>query len=279
MNNTTSPTLSSKAYVTVARHQDCPSHKHINCEFVFFVKGVIKNKVNELSVTAPAGSLFFINDNVTHSLEKTEKLYEHRDLYIPSARLKEICHEYFDDDFFNYLMQTDKIIQIHIPMEVFAFFEKRLSQNQSLYLLHPNLHRVIKKSNLNIAVSLLEILYEQYLQQSLATRNWLTDFLDKIQSPQIFTLPISKIIRLSNYSTSYFSHQFSQTYNIPFKTYITKLKIDYAKILLGSPNPSLSDIAMICGFSSQSHFTQIFKSVTGITPLQYRKSRLEKTEN
>ena len=269
------PTLDSKEFSTASRNEACPIHRHTNCEFLFIVNGTIINTVNDLSVTAHIGSIFFINNRVTHTLERTEPHYEHRDIYLSSETLQKICAEYFDDEFYQYLMATDQIIQINVTADLFTFFKERLQRNQTLYALHPEKKKAIIKSNLNIMISLLGILYEQTPAYPTSQQDWLDTFLKKIQTPQVFTLPINKIIQLSNYSSSYFSHQFTKTFKISFKTYITKLKIDYAKILLATPSFPLTEISLICGFSSQSHFTQTFKAITGTTPYQYRKSQIK----
>ena len=227
-----------------------------------------------MSVVAQAGSIFFINHLTTHTLKKTEAHYEHRDIYLSPTTLQKICDEYFDGNFYQYLTSTNQIIQINITADLFNSFKERLQRNQTLYALHPEKKDYIKKSNLNIMISLLGILYEQQPSYPASKQDWLNSFLEKIQSPKIFTLPVHKIIQLSNYSPSYFSHQFTKTFNIPFKTYITKLKVDYAKILLSTPSFPITEIALVCGFSSQSHFTQIFKSIAGTTPYQYRKTHI-----
>ena len=268
------PTLVSKELTTYARNQDCAYHKHTNCEFVFIVQGNIENTVNNIKITAQAGSVFFVNNLVTHSLRQTENVYEHRDVYISAQRLQEICTRYFDEDFYRYLMRTDRMIQIKMAFDLFDFFEKRLRKNQTLYVLYKEKKDRIKKSNLNIMISLLGMLYEQLPEYPSSKQDWLNEFLAKIQSPEIFTMPINEIIKLSNYSVSYFSHQFSKNFDMSFKTYITNLKINYSKLLLGTPSMPIIEIALHCGFSSQSHFTQIFKAVTGITPHQYRRSHI-----
>lgn len=265
------PTLSSNELTTISRTQDCAPHHHINCEFLFIVQGTIINTVNDMSTIAEPGTIFFLNNQVSHELKQTEANYEHRDIYLSQPLLQKICHDYFDDEFYQYLMSTDKIIKIHANADLFDSFEKRLKKNQSLYALFREKREIVKKSNLNIIISLLGLLYEQLPSYPSPQQNWLNSFLEKIQSPKIFTMPIQDIIKLSNYSTSYFSHQFSKTFNIPFKVYITNLKIDYAKLLLRSHSLTLTEISYICGFSTQSYFTQTFKQSTGITPHKYRK--------
>ena len=52
--------------------------------------------------------------------------------------------------------------------------------------------------------------------------------------------------------------------------YITQVKIDEAKRLLRYSNKSFTAIALYLGFSSQSHFTKVFKKYTESTPSEYR---------
>ncbi len=53
--------------------------------------------------------------------------------------------------------------------------------------------------------------------------------------------------------------------------FILELKIEDAKRLLKTTNKSLSEISYHLAFSSQSHFQNTFKRLTGITPAQYRE--------
>ncbi len=269
------PTLPSKELTTASRYFDCSAHNHVNCEILFIVKGKIINTVNDISILAQPGSVFFINNLVTHSLKQTEDVYEHRDVYISSKRINEICNNFFDENFYHFLMRTDKCIQIDLPFDSFNSFLDRLVKNQTLYTLNKSKRELIKNSNLNIVVSLLGILYETTFIHNFSENDWLSAFLAKIQSPKYFTLPIGQIIKKSGYSASYFSHQFTKKYNMSFKTYITKLRINYTKFLLSSSDLSIADIALDCGFSHQSHFTQIFKSVVGVTPLKYRQTKIK----
>lgn len=53
--------------------------------------------------------------------------------------------------------------------------------------------------------------------------------------------------------------------------FILELKISDAKRLLKTTNKSLSEISYYLAFSSQSHFQNTFKRLTGVTPQQYRE--------
>lgn len=76
-----------------------------------------------------------------------------------------------------------------------------------------------------------------------------------------------------SFSPSYFSKIFCEEMKCSFSQYLNKVRIENAKILLQGGNLSLADIALMCGFEDQSYFTKIFKSVTGVSPKNFKYSK------
>ena len=60
---------------------------------------------------------------------------------------------------------------------------------------------------------------------------------------------------------------------MPAQDYIQGKILDAAKKLLDTTAMSVGEIAEELGFSYPNHFTRLFKSKTGQSPQQYRKSR------
>lgn len=75
-----------------------------------------------------------------------------------------------------------------------------------------------------------------------------------------------------NYSRPYLCGQFSRQTGITLTNYILTEKVNEGKYLLQFSELSLSEIALRLSFSSQSHFQSVFKKITGITPMEYRRS-------
>ncbi len=67
------------------------------------------------------------------------------------------------------------------------------------------------------------------------------------------------------------SKQFPKYFACTFGEYMRRLKIERSLCFLKLPYFSLAEIAAECGFSDQSHFTRIFKQLTGFSPNQYKK--------
>jgi len=63
----------------------------------------------------------------------------------------------------------------------------------------------------------------------------------------------------------------------PFQ-YISKMRIDRAKMLLKQGDISILEIAYSVGYESLSTFYRCFKDQTGYTPNEYRKNREEKRD-
>lgn len=45
------------------------------------------------------------------------------------------------------------------------------------------------------------------------------------------------------------------------------------RLLTGNPNESLTEVAILCGFADQSHFSRAFLNVVGLTPIAGLHSR------
>lgn len=85
-------------------------------------------------------------------------------------------------------------------------------------------------------------------------------------------ITVQELADFAGLNRSYLIAVFKKYTGIGPGAYVTKLRIDEARRLLTVSNNSLGSIAAALGFSSQSHFQNVFKKETGDTPLDYRKN-------
>ena len=55
--------------------------------------------------------------------------------------------------------------------------------------------------------------------------------------------------------------------------YLMGMRVDIAKEMLVNGKSNIQEIARICGFTSTSHFSAVFKRIEGDSPSEYRKNR------
>ena len=72
--------------------------------------------------------------------------------------------------------------------------------------------------------------------------------------------------------------QFKKAYGITPYAYLIRLRIQAAKNLLGNSKKTSKEIAEYLCFSSEYHFSNVFKSKIGISPREYRKNALRKKD-
>lgn len=72
-------------------------------------------------------------------------------------------------------------------------------------------------------------------------------------------------------SKAYLSEIFKQSTGISLLEYITMVKVERAKFLLTTTALKNYEVAERLGFKDHEYFSKIFKKVTGITPIDYRR--------
>ncbi len=114
-----------------------------------------------------------------------------------------------------------------------------------------------------------------FIQQKSAYKKvpaWAKELKEIIQDHIDTNLTLKELSKNVDIHPSYLSREFSKYFdNLSFGGYLRKLRIEKAIELLKNAEHSLTEIAYLTGFSDQSHFTRIFKSVTGKNPSVYRK--------
>lgn len=70
---------------------------------------------------------------------------------------------------------------------------------------------------------------------------------------------------------SYLSMRFKKETGLPFTGYVAMRKIQESSYFIRYTNYSVSQIAFLYGFSSQSYYISTFKKVMGTTPVEYRR--------
>ena len=94
-----------------------------------------------------------------------------------------------------------------------------------------------------------------------------SNYIQQHLSEPIKTEDIAKALFMGR---SRLSTNFKNETGMNLSDYITQVKIDEAKRLLRYSNKSFTAIALYLGFSSQSHFTKVFKKYSESTPSEYR---------
>lgn len=82
---------------------------------------------------------------------------------------------------------------------------------------------------------------------------------------------ITKMAKVCSLSESTFQHQFKSRFKLSPIQYLTKIRIEKAKLMLCNTKESISAIALKVGFQDPLYFSRTFKKHEGISPKQFIK--------
>ncbi len=93
------------------------------------------------------------------------------------------------------------------------------------------------------------------------------DYIDRNYKKDISAKDVAGIL---GYSDVYFSKVFKQLFDDNFINYLTKIRMDRAKLLLKDVSFNIKEVGKSVGYADSNYFTKVFKRSIGISPSEYR---------
>lgn len=229
-------------------------HYHENAYFTFILQGnVIEGNKKEVYNCA-AGSLLFHNWQEPHYNIKPEG-------YTRGFQI-ELKNTWFDALDFNVgqLQGSTKITNVDLKFLLYKIFRETKIEDET--------------TTLSIQTLILQTLAEMFRESNLVLdKNPI--WVDRIREILFYdfseNLTLDYLSKTLDIHPVHLSRDFSKYFNCNFGEYLRKLKVEKSYSLLSDKQLSLTEIAYGCGFSDQSHFNRCFKSVSGMSPKNFRK--------
>lgn len=101
--------------------------------------------------------------------------------------------------------------------------------------------------------------------------------IEKIDGDLTSDLSLGQLAAIAGLSIPHFCRAFKQTLGCPPHAFIVRRRIERAKEYLRFSTMPITEVALLCGFSSSSHLANTFRRETGTTPQDFRGSSLDKS--
>lgn len=173
----------------------------------------------------------------------------------------------------------------HIEISENWFEKFQLSKNKtegSFNIKNPAskllIHQIFKESKLNdnsFELSIHQLLLHIFNQVSNQKENlgkepiWVKQIDEILHENFTEKLNLDELSQTLNIHPIHLSRDFHKYFHCNLGEYLRKLKVEKSLKILNEYE-SLSEVALECGFSDQSHFIRCFKENIGITPLKYK---------
>ena len=116
---------------------------------------------------------------------------------------------------------------------------------------------------------LLSLLHQSHDSYSTHIINEIRKYISAHFSEDITLSSVAQAVHLSPY---YVSKMFKKVTGEKFIDYLTSVRMEKAMELLSSCDSRIYEVAERVGYKSTKHFSQVFRTYTGKTPFEYKKS-------
>ena len=92
-------------------------------------------------------------------------------------------------------------------------------------------------------------------------------------------IALADLCAVLHYSRAHFSRAFRFTFGCSVPAYLAKRRVELAAQYMLATDDKLSDIALRCGFSDQSHLARHFEKIKGESPGVWRRMHRRRAVN
>jgi two-component system response regulator YesN len=184
---------------------------------------------------------------------------------------------------FNDLLRIDNVTPDIIINTIKSLENFIISTNKNLYIEHMNkiesensvefLYRT--SDNIKDFISRINnrlLLLSDQISSTSELKNcnpidYAINYIDKNYNKDLNLIFISNIVSMNS---NYFSTLFKKKTGLSFINYLQTVRIEKSKILLMEHDAKIYEIASEVGYSDDKYYCKVFKTITGLTPTEYR---------
>nr|Q51872.1 RecName: Full=Probable transcriptional regulator LumQ [Photobacterium leiognathi]AAA87846.1 LumQ [Photobacterium leiognathi subsp. mandapamensis] len=225
-------------------------HHHEYPQIILGLMGKSELSIEDSSVCLSPGMGYRINANVEHSFSGTSNnqvLVMNLPPFISMTDVEQFGNSYFSLD-----ARTHQLISLLATELKEHADDSLLSQSIS-----NTLQCLIKRSLMLFDEKKVErlnmVLIDNYIEQHLQKK-----------------ISVAELSSVAFLAQSQFYALFKSQMGITPHQYVLRKRLDLAKQLIAERQKPLSQVAQLCGFSSQSSFSQAFRRLYGMSPTRYQ---------
>lgn len=252
--------LNIEAYNFKGVMQKFPNHFHDYYVIGFIEKGKRHLSCKNKQFIIETGDLILFNPGDIHTCEQIDdQALDYRCINIKEDVMKKIAFEITEKE---YLPNFKEVILFHNELVVSL---------RELHIMIMQEEKNLKKEELFLFI--IEQLIREYSniiseETTQEVNNEIKTICDYLEDNYMENITLNQLSSLTGLSKYYLLHSFTKQKGISPYNYLQTIRISKAKKLL-EEGVSPIEVAFKTGFTDQSHFTNFFKKLIGLTPKQY----------
>ncbi|MFC4387908.1 AraC family transcriptional regulator [Gracilibacillus marinus] len=254
-------------------------HTHDSIEIMYVISGECTVEVVDERLLMKKNQFVLINRKVPHRLIVGEKPcrmlnleFKLTNMHRKFPSLFELAeesrdlHELLTHAYtFHFLKDTNGVF--HSLRTLVLELDTSLNNDKDNYLM---VHILITQVLLLIARNIDEAKNQSQQESSMYVKK----VVEYIHENYDYDIKVEQLSALTHLHANYLHRIFKETMGCTIVEYLTKVRIEKAKLFITQTDIPITDIASFIGMNSSQYFSKVFKKETGSTPTDYRKNAL-----
>ena len=252
-------------------------HSHDNFEIYYLCSGERYYFIKDKTYHVQQGNVVVIDKNVLHRTNACgTKGYERilvsfSESFIYGV-IKALNGGVFDDTLFGLVTNGFSIIKPNVASQ--QFIEDVLNKMEKEFegdKKHRNKMLVTTLANLLLYLSRINVSEVVNDDNVSSTHKIVSEIVAFINANYYDDIKLSFIANKFFISEYYLSRVFKKVTGMSFTEYVNNVRIREAKQMLASGKKTVTEVGFSVGFKSSTHFGRVFKEITGVSPLKFKK--------
>ncbi len=249
-------------------------HHHNVFEIYYLLEGRRNYFIQNRTYAVMKGDIVLINvQDIHRTMDSNNTPHERILIYFNKDFISSIINDEKDIALLDCFMGKNKVIRLNVSEQAFVetLLFRMLDENEK----KPEGYLTYQRVLLTELLLFINRHIKRYDKQSIGTNSLLQKKMSEVAI--YLTENYRSRISLKQVAERFFitpchlSRSFKKATGFSFIEYVNSIKVKEAQKLLKKTNSSVMRIAELTGFDSQTHFGRVFKNLTGMSPLQYRK--------
>lgn len=248
--------------------EDTWAHWHKEIEIVFLLSGELLITIDDAKHYLKAGDIILINSNQIHSMKGNNDL-----TYVLHIIPEVISRIHGSDELHNFSLNTIGVSQERKSFDSIKYILAKIGieltkrkEGYQFFLwsyVYELLGHIFRQCP-------YEVVKNGSKSEDLVKISSIINYIKDNYAQDLSIITIAEALDMSDLTLSNF---FKEKTGLSVLFYLQIIRIDQAKTLLRSDAP-IVDIAQECGFNSIPTFYRTFKKITGLSPNEYRSSKV-----
>ncbi len=249
-------------------------HHHNVFEIYYLLEGRRNYFIQNRTYVVMKGDIVLINvQDIHRTMDSNNTPHERILIYFNKDFISSIINDEKDIALLDCFMGKNKVIRLNVSEQAFVetLLFRMLDENEK----KPEGYLTYQRVLLTELLLFINRHIKRYDKQSIGTNSLLQKKMSEVAI--YLTENYRSRISLKQVAERFFitpchlSRSFKKATGFSFIEYVNSIRVKEAQKLLKKTNSSVMRIAELTGFDSQTHFGRVFKNLTGMSPLQYRK--------